>query len=817
MTQTPVLPQFQLEFQPFADPLAVVTLPDVRFTVLTTRLLRLEYSPSGQFEDHPSQVFWRRRLSLPEFTVTHGEGSLEIRTPYLCLAYTPNGAAVRAVREPPLQPGGFSRKTLSIEVRATGHTWHFGDPDHENLSGTARTLDGVDGAIHLDPGLVSRQGWTVVDDSKSLVFNTESWIEPRLHPENLDLYFFGYGHDYLGALADFTQVAGAIPLIPRWALGNWWSRYWPFTQAEYLNLVDEFRQHGVPLSVGVIDMDWHITRTGNESSGWTGYTWNRDLFPYPEAFLKDLRAAGLKTALNVHPAEGVHAHEERYAEMSTRMGVDPASQDPVPFDIADPRFAAAYFEVLHHPEEQRGVDFWWIDWQQGGRSTLPGLDPLYWLNHLHYLDLARDSERRPFIFSRWPGLGGHRYPIGFSGDTRITWATLAFQPYFTATASNVAYAWWSHDIGGHIDGIRDPELYARWVQYGVFSPILRLHSTSNRFLERRPWGYDAEIESVSSNALRLRSSLLPYLYSMAWRASAHTSPLVQPMYYLYPETDAAYRCPNQYFFGSELLVAPFVTPRDPDTRLSSQTVWLPAGDWFNFFTGETRSSGRGEHLGGGRWQTFYGGLDEIPVLARAGAIVPLQISLGLAGQALEIHVFPGAANVFELYEDDGETQAYRQGHSCITRFSQKWSGDALTFTVDPAEGDTSLLPPSRQYVLVFHALRQPDTLKVLLNGVEVAVRPQPGASLRLTEITMTPTDRLEVQLSVIDGSLLSLRDRRREQVEKLLLAFNLGSYACNDIYNALPDLLAGKASLRQFANRLKPAHLEALESVLGLM
>ncbi|HEX7598287.1 MAG TPA: TIM-barrel domain-containing protein, partial [Polyangia bacterium] len=745
------------------------------FTVLTARLLRMEYSPSGQFEDHPSQVFWRRRLPVPEFTASRGEGGLTIQTPYLLLAYT--GDSVGAVREPPLQqppvqqqpmqgpPHGFNHRTLSIEVSATGHTWHFGDRDYENLRGTARTLDGAGGAVHLDPGLVSRQGWAVVDDSNSLVFNADCWIEPRAHPENTDLYFLGHGHDYLGALGDFTQVAGAIPLIPRWALGNWWSRYWAYTQAEYLYLVDEFRQHDVPLGVSVIDMDWHMTRTGNQSSGWTGYTWNRDLFPYPDEFLRDLHAAGLKTSLNIHPAEGVHPHEERYPEMALRLGIDPASQDPVPFDIADPRFAAAYFEVLHHPEEQRGIDFWWIDWQQGGRTTMPGLDPLYWLNHLHYLDLARDGLRRPFIFSRWPGLGGHRYPIGFSGDTRVTWASLAFQPYFTATASNVAYTWWSHDIGGHMDGGRDPELYARWVQYGVFSPILRLHSTSNRFLERRPWGYDAEIERISSSAMRLRASLLPYLYSMAWRAAAHSSPLVQPMYYLYPESDAAYRCPDQYFFGSELLAAPFVTPRDPDTCLSAQTVWLPAGDWFNFFNGE--------HHSGGRWLTFYGGLDEIPVLARAGAIVPMQSPTG--SQDLVIHVFPGANNAFELYEDDGETQAYRQGQSCITRFSQKWGGEELVFTIDPAEGEPSVLPPDRRYELVFHGLRQPDTVTVFLNGAEVGAHRQPGAALRLDEITLSPADCLKVQLSVREGTLLSHRDHRAGQVEKLLLAFNLSA------------------------------------------
>ena len=199
-------------------------------------------------------------------------------------------------------------------------------------------------------------------------------------------------------------------------------------------------------------MDWHITKTGNDSSGWTGYTWNRDLFPDPAGFIAWLHQHGLKTALNLHPADGVYPHEEQYAAMAKALDVDPATERPIDFNLSDPAFARAYFEILHHPLEAQGVDFWWLDWQQGTRSRLAGLDPLMWLNHLHFYDLARDGSKRPFIFSRWCGLGNHRYPIGFSGDTVVTWESLAFQPYFTATAANVGYGWWSHDIGGHMGG-----------------------------------------------------------------------------------------------------------------------------------------------------------------------------------------------------------------------------------------------------------------------------------------------------------------------------------------------------------------------------
>ena len=287
--------------------------------------------------------------------------------------------------------------------------------------------------------------------------------------------------------------------------------------------MEEFREREFPLSVCIVDMDWHTTQTGNRSVGWTGYTWNRDLFPDPAGFIAWLHEQGLRTALNLHPADGVHPHEEAYAEMAAAVGIDPATGEPVEFDSVDPRFVEAYFKFLHHPQEAIGVDFWWLDWQQGKQSKLQGLDPLWWLNHLHFYDLGRDGVKRPFIFSRWGGLGNHRYPIGFSGDTVVSWASLANQPYFTATAANVGYGWWSHDIGGHMWGVEDAELYLRWVQYGVFSPILRLHSTNNPYQDRRPWGWGPAVEEPGTrgHATAPRADPLPLQHGVAQPRRGH--------------------------------------------------------------------------------------------------------------------------------------------------------------------------------------------------------------------------------------------------------------------------------------------------------
>jgi alpha-glucosidase (family GH31 glycosyl hydrolase)/putative sterol carrier protein len=812
---------FGIDFDPIANPQAVVSGPDVRFTVLTPRLLRLEYSADGVFEDRPSQVFWYRHLPVPPFAKREVDGSIEIETEYLLLRYQISSA-------------GFTPDTLSITLKESATTWRYGQDDPLNLMGTARTLDNVDGALALEQGLMSRQGWSVYDDSSSLVFDDHGWLEPRTaldwssfqnagegqsspkldqSPSTRDLYFFGHGRDFRSCLHDFTAAAGAAPMLPRWALGNWWSRYWAYSDRELLDLMDEFRDHDVPLSVCIVDMDWHITDTGNASSGWTGYTWNRDLFPDPPAFIDELHRRNLKTALNLHPADGVHPHEEQYEAKAERLGLDPQEKTPIPFDIADPHFTSAYFELLHHPYEEQGVDFWWMDWQQGTASGMAGLDPLFWLNHLHFYDLARHGEKRPFIFSRWGGLGNHRYPIGFSGDALVTWESLAFQPYFTATAANVNYGWWSHDIGGHMGGIEEPELFARWVQFGVFSPIFRLHSTNNPFHERRPWGYDAQTEAVTSEAMRLRHALIPYIYTMAWRNHTDDAPLVRPMYHDHPLQEPAYHCPDQYCFGSELVVAPFNAPAASQTRLSRQVVWLPQGDrdglglWFDFFTGD-RYPGDG-------WYALYGRLQDIPVFARAGAVVPLAAGSSRRGtgnpEFFALHLFPGADNVFVLYEDDGLAK------ECRTSLRLEWSPQNWQISVDPTEGEYAFLPQERSFELHLRGIVQEADITAELDGRLVAVTSEYDAAtvtLKLSSISKKNDQSLTVLVQPRGDSLLRDEDYRLAVCRRLVSAFRMESWQKQHLYRDLTAVIAQPNLLAGYELALSADQMRALVEVI---
>ena len=669
-----------------------------RISVLTESLLRLEYSPEGVFEDRATQSVWNRDFPVSAFQCIETEDSLEIITAKAHLIYnkkefSPNGLSVQAI-------GDYS---------AYHSIWHYGE-DFEDLGGTARTLDVADGAIPLGHGIISRNGFSVMDDSRSLALREDGWVEPR-QEGCTDIYFWAYGHDYLQALKDFCHLCGKTPMIPRYALGNWWSRYYKYTEKSYKALMERFEKEDIPFSVAVVDMDWHLVDIDPKyGSGWTGYTWNRDFFPDPEGFMKWLHDRNMHITLNLHPADGIRAFEDAYPRMAEAMGIDPKTEQPVVFDISDPHFLEAAFEHVLHPEEEKGVDFWWIDWQSGGISKVEGLDPLWMLNHYHYLDNGRDGKR-PMTFSRYAGPGSHRYPVGFSGDTIITWESLDFQPYFTATASNIGYGMWSHDIGGHMLGYKDDEMAGRWLQFGVFSPIMRLHSSSSEFNGKEPWRYKPEIRSMMEDFLRLRHRLIPYLYTMDHRAYEEDIPLMLPMYYNYPETEEAYHVPNEYAFGSELIAAPVTTPRISGLNAAKTKVWLPDGVFYDIFT-ERKYRGNRNIM-------MYRGINSIPVLAKAGAIIPTTGDIHDAGSNpanLCIHVYAGADGRFTLYEDDNISEEYKNGVCVTTDMSFSWGKDA-EFVIGGARGTVGLIPEKRTFAVKIHGVTScADRISVFVNG-----------------------------------------------------------------------------------------------------
>lgn len=680
----------------------IVLSGNVRVTVLTESMIRVEYSPENKFTDLPSQSVWYRNFGKVEFTHETRTDILVITTDYAEFFVN-------------CHTGNF--KYAVVDGKEMSYS------SAHNLKGTTRTLDQTFGPKELDDGILSTDGVSVYDDSSTLLLTDDGMLVSR-ESKTKDIYVFAYGKNYIAGINDFYKITGRPPLVPRYVLGNWWSRYRAYTQKEYEDLMEEFFDRDIPLTVATVDMDWHWVDIKDKfgmpnkkfsvwGNGWTGYSWNTDLFPDYKGFLKKLHDMDLKVTLNLHPADGVRSFEDMYGEMADAMGIDKSTEKTVEFDLTDEKFINAYFDILHHPYENQGVDFWWIDWQQGIKSKKAGLDPLWLLNHYHYLDTDR-AERRPMILSRYAGIGSHRYPLGFSGDTAINWKVLDFQPYFTANAANCGYTWWSHDIGGHHMGEHDDELYIRWLQLAVFLPILRLHSTSLDVLGKEPWNFSWEAETLGTEFLRLRHKMIPYIYAMNYRSYNEGRALCEPMYYSYPEIEESYENKNEYMFGSELLVCPVTSKMDGKTKTAATKVWLPEGRWTNIFDGKIYKGN----------QTVYinSPINTIPVLAKTGAIIPMSADNGNSWRCpehLEISVYRGN-NSFDLYEDDGETGAYKNGEYSVSTMTVSETDGNITFTVKGGK-QLKCIPKSRTYKILFKDVEDFESVSVLINGTETPV------------------------------------------------------------------------------------------------
>ena len=506
-----------------------------------------------------------------------------------------------------------------------------------------------------------------------------------------------YGHDYKKALKDFTRFAGRMPLPPRYAFGYWWSRYWCYSDNELRTLVKTFQNYNIPLDVLVIDMDWHYTEQGK--GGWTGYTWNRSLFPNPAGTLKFIKDNNLQITMNLHPADGIRNYEEKYAEMKKWMGLPDNYNGNIDHVSSDKRYMTGWLNTILHPMEKQGVDFWWLDWQQHiYDNKMSKLHNTWWLNYTFFTDMERNRETRPMLYHRWGGLGNHRYQIGFSGDSDITWNSLDFQPYFNSTASNVLYGYWSHDIGGHHFGIGriEPEMYIRWMQFGMLSPILRTHSTKNEALKKEPWMFDNEQCNILRNCIKTRYDLSPYIYSMARKAYEEGLSICRPMYYDYPEAKEAYEFRNEYMFGDQMLVMPITQPMQG--QYSVVKVWLPEGnDWYEWHTGTT--------LKGGQVVERRFALDEYPIYIKSGAIIPMSYNLKNLrsnDSAYTINLFPGQGGEFSLYEDNGNDKHYATEYA-TTHLKSTFEGNELVLRIAPRQGNYKEMPENSKMMALIRA------------------------------------------------------------------------------------------------------------------
>ena len=669
-----------------------------RFQVLTSSLIRLEYAQDGGFEDRPTLTAATRPAAAAKFRTRVVDGVRVIRTSRMRLRYV-------------IGSGPFSPSNLALRVEIGGkkHSVHPGfptpapapsttppprtplenpDPDPSpatagNLGGWYRGLDGQRGPVPLHDGLLSRDGWYLLDDTAGPVLTEGGrWYEERtarsVPGSYQDGYLFAYGDDYVGALADFRKLTGPAPLLPQKAFGNWFSRYMGYSEFDYRKLLGEFRTNRVPLDVLVVDTDF------KSPHDWNGWQWTPAFFPDPRRFLDWAHSKGVDVTLNVHPSissddpayPGAEETAGGLLDGGPRCGVfirNPEQTCSV-WDWAQRDDVASYFG-LHAPFEADGVDSWWLDWccdeSRVSATTLPGDT---WINSL-YAQRQRDRGTRWLPLSRigtsmWdqamPSTGAwaeHRNSIHFTGDSDSTWEMLGFQTRFSAAeGAGIGHPYVSHDIGGFLGDELPDDLYARWVQLGAMQPILRLHSDH---APRLPWEYGGRAGRIAGEFMRLRASLVPYLYTLAREAYDTGLPLVRAMYLGWPLQRNAYRFDRQYMLGDELLVAPVANPGDP----ARKKVWFPPGRWVDIFTGSNYT--------GSDARVLSVPLEQMPVFARAGAIVVRQPYADFerpgGNRSLLVDVYAGADGGFELYEDAGAGFGYENGE--FARTGLRWHQD----------------------------------------------------------------------------------------------------------------------------------------------
>ena len=691
---------------PQADPAAVIVSGKARFTVLTPEMIRIQYSPTSKFEDRATFAVINRRLPVPAFTSKEEGGYLYIETEALKLRYRV-GAAINPQLKTPT--------ALNITLKVNDHevVWYPGKEDAMNLKGTKRTLDtgsGDNQRPDLENGIISRGGWAIIDESPKTkrgdgsttfafdkVVDGIDWVAQPVDKNAYDWYFMGYGHNYKKAIGDYIKIAGRQPMPPLYVLGYWYSKYQRYSQQDFLNLATEMKRNNIPLDVMIFDMDWHL-------DGWTGWTWNKDLIPNPESLIKWMHGQGIKVSLNLHPADGVASYEDHFAEIKADMN---ATGDRVLWQLEDSTFYRSMFKHIIRERENQGVDFWWLDWQQNLTSAyIEGLSETFWCNHVFFNDMKQNrTDRRPFIFHRWGGLGSHRYPIGFSGDTYGTYGSLAFQPYFTATASNVCFGYWGHDIGGHLQiGDPNPQLMLRWLQFGVFSPIFRTHGASQWGNERRIWKY--ENFPTMLEAVNLRYELMPYIYTAVRQAYDTGISICRPLYYEWPEENEAYRQEGEYMFGDNILVSPVVTEAEMDDKAFHKT-WLPKGQWYDVC--------RNQLVEGGQTLADWYDQDEIPYFIKAGAVIPCNphlMNLKKRPDQLVLKVVPGASGSINLYEDEGDTQGYEEGAYATTTISHARRSATVTLKIGAITGQFEGMPTERSYEVQFLGEDKPQSVSI---------------------------------------------------------------------------------------------------------
>ena len=657
-----------------------------RIELLTDRIIRFEYSDTGKFVDVASANVINRNFPLPEFTLKEDDSFIYIETKYVNIKYQKNTR--------------FSDKTLSGVIKYSKKEWFYSQKEVRNYGGTTVSLDNTTKMPNLNKGLFNPEFYFVFDDSDSLILDENSNIYKR-EDNSKDIYLFTYSNEFNEVIKDYYNLTGYPKFIPRYSLGNWWSRDIPYSDEHILPLLNKFKMNNIPISIFLFDKDWSFKNVNMSKT--SGFTFNPNLFKNPQSLIQQIHQMKVRVGVIVNPKDGIFPYEANF-EMA-KPYIDLNKKGYIDFKPTDPRFMDLYLKMFIHPLEAMGVDLFWNDF-----DNLNDLNSLFILTDYMQKDSERDGIRR-LTLSRNANFAPHRYPILYSGHNVISFEVLKMLPKFNITASNIGVSYWSHDVGGSVGGIEDSELYIRSVEFGVFSPFLRFNTEFGNYYKREPWRWDIVTNNIVTYYLRLRNQIIPYLYTEMYHYHKDGIPLIRPLYYDYPDVYDNPSYVNEYYFGQSMLISPIIKSSDPLINRTIQRFFLPEGTWYDFKSGK-------KYVGNKKYVAFYT-IEDYPVFVKAGGIIPTtsinEVMTTDSPKELEIHVFPGTSNSYNLYEDDGITNSYQQGNYSITNIDYNYLNNNYTLIIRCVEGKPNLLFNARDYKIRFRNTKLAENVKVYAN------------------------------------------------------------------------------------------------------
>ena len=565
------------------------------------------------------------------------------------------------------------------------------------------------------------------------------------------------GTTYPALIENYTDVTGKQPLPPRWAFGNYASRFGYHTEKETRDVVRKFKRQKIPLDAVILDIYWF----GPDIKGHMGkLDWDRQAWPNPEDMINDFAEQGVKTIAITEPF--VLSTSDRWQDAVDNEALaktptgDPRRFDFYfgntglvdvfnekaerwfwePYEMLFEQGTAATWGDLGEPEVHPGDSLHWLS-DAGIEATGDEIHNVYgheWARMVYENQVEKYPDMRPLILMRSGFAGSQRYAmVPWTGDVSRSWGGLKPQIELSLQMSLFGLAYNHSDLGGFAGGEEfDKEMYIRWLQYGVFQPVYRPHAQEH--IPAEPVFHDRETRNIVRDFIKLRYRLLPYIYTLAYENSSTGMPLMRPLFFEDESNPSLIDEKDSYLWGDAFLVAPVM-----DAGIEAVNVDLPAGVWFDFWNG-TRYEGEQN-------VDIPVTLETIPVLVRSGSFVPMtpdiQTTRDYSSKDLTLHYYADESIAHasgQMYEDDGSSRtSISDGHYELLEFSARHDGSYLDIGLQQTGGDYAGKPEARDVTLVIHNWTS-NADSVDINGQLIPVTrrlPRSGAGATLADGTLT--------------------------------------------------------------------------------